>query len=306
MQTILGSGGSIGTPLAKELASYTGKIRLVSRNPKKVNPDDELLAGDITDPVVVDRAISGSEVVYITVGFEYNINVWRKNWPALIRHVIEACRKYNAKLVFFDNVYMYDRDHMNNLTEDTPVRPTSKKGKVRADIARTIMEEANQGRITALIARCADFYGPSNSVLVEMVVKNIIRDKRAMWLADANKIHTYTSALDAAKATALLGNTSDAYNQVWHLPTDRTPLTGRQWVELTARIANKTPRYSVIPKWMLALMGIAVPIFRELSEMVYQYDRDYIFNSDKFEKRFGFKPVTPVDGMTRLISSLGG
>ena len=42
MQTILGSGGAIGISLAKELMNYTNQIRLVSRNPKKVNETDEL------------------------------------------------------------------------------------------------------------------------------------------------------------------------------------------------------------------------------------------------------------------------
>jgi uncharacterized protein YbjT (DUF2867 family) len=37
MQTILGANGTIGSVLAKELGAYTNQIRLVSRNPKKVN-----------------------------------------------------------------------------------------------------------------------------------------------------------------------------------------------------------------------------------------------------------------------------
>lgn len=46
MQTILCSGGAIGTELAKYLPNYTNQIRLVSRNPKKVNPTDELFSCD--------------------------------------------------------------------------------------------------------------------------------------------------------------------------------------------------------------------------------------------------------------------
>ena len=39
MQTILGSGGALGIPLAKELKKYTNQIRLVSRSPKKSKRD---------------------------------------------------------------------------------------------------------------------------------------------------------------------------------------------------------------------------------------------------------------------------
>ena len=304
MQTILGSGGSIGIPLAKELTAYTDRIRMVSRNPKMINEKDELFPADITDPAQLDKAIEGSEVVYLTVGFEYNIRAWREKWPALIRNVIESCRKHKARLVFFDNIYMYDRDHLNDITEDTPVRPTSRKGEVRAEIAGMIMDAAKQGKIKALIARCADYYGPKNSVLVEMVVKNLKAGKSAMWLANADKIHTFTAAIDAARATAMLGNTDDAYNQVWHMPTSKTPLRGKQWIELIAGMLNKPYRFIVIPKWVFAMSGLFVPFMRELSEMSYQFDRDYIFNSTKFERHFGYTPLEPGEGIAMLLKSL--
>src|SRR5665647_1957843 len=106
MQTILGANGTIGSVLAKELTAYTNKIRLVSRNPRKVNDTDELFPADLSDPAQVEKAIAGSEIVYLVVGFDYNINVWREKWPKLIQATIDACIQHNAKLVFFDNVYM--------------------------------------------------------------------------------------------------------------------------------------------------------------------------------------------------------
>ena len=107
MQTILGANGTIGSVLAKELAKYTQQIRLVSRNPKKVNQTDELYAADLSKPENIDQAIAGSSVVYLLVGFEYNLKVWQNNWPKLMRATIDACIKHKAKLVFFDNVYLY-------------------------------------------------------------------------------------------------------------------------------------------------------------------------------------------------------
>jgi uncharacterized protein YbjT (DUF2867 family) len=47
-QTILGANGAIGIELAKALTTYTTDIRLVSRNPKKVNPNDMLFPADLT------------------------------------------------------------------------------------------------------------------------------------------------------------------------------------------------------------------------------------------------------------------
>ncbi len=129
MQTILGAGGTIATDLAKELTAYTRRIRLVSRNPKKINDTDELFPADLTSREAVFRAVEGSAVVYLTVGFDYNIEVWREKWPALMQNVIEACKEYGAKLVFFDNVYMYDRDKLFHMTEETPIKPSSKKEK---------------------------------------------------------------------------------------------------------------------------------------------------------------------------------
>lgn len=38
--------------------------------------------------------------------------------------------------------------------------------------------------------------------------------------------------------------------------------------------------------------------------MIYQYDRDYFFNSDKFEKRFNFTPTTPEEGTRQVAARL--
>ena len=304
MQTILGAGGAIGHQLAKELIHYTDKIRLVGRNPQKVNASDTLFPADISDVSQVDQAIEGSEVVYLTVGFEYDIKVWRKNWPPLMRRVIGACKKYDAKLVFFDNVYMYDPKYVYHMTEDAPIGPVSKKGAVREQIAQMLFAQIERKELRALIARAADFIGPKNSIPVEMVYKNFLKGKKADWFADVNKVHSFTYTADAAKATALLGNTPDAYGQVWHLPTDPTPLTGKEWIELFAKEMEVEPRYRALPAWLLSTLGVFMPIMREFREMNYQYDRDYFFDSSKFDRRFGLKPTPPTEAVRQTIQAL--
>ncbi|HEY9489097.1 MAG TPA: NAD-dependent epimerase/dehydratase family protein [Chryseosolibacter sp.] len=306
MQTILGGNGTIGTVLASELTKYTTKIRLVSRKPKKVNPTDELFPADLSDPIMVDKAVAGSEVVYLLVGFDYNIKVWQDKWPKLMRATLDACIKHKARLVFFDNVYLYDVNAIGHMMENSPVNPSSKKGKVRKAIAEMLMNEVKAGNIQALIARAADFYGPDNdkSFLIEVIYKNLKKGKRANWFIDLDKKHSFTYTPDAAHAVALLGNTADAFNQVWHLPTDKDALTGRQMAELFMKEMNVNSKVSVLPMWMIKFIGLFIPLMREMPEMMYQYDREYIFDSSKFENRFGIKPTTYQQGVKEIVTGV--
>ena len=307
MQTILGANGTISLVLARELAAYTDKIRLVSRHPKKVNATDELFPADLSNPAIVDLAVEGSDVVYLMVGFDYNIKVWEEKWPRLMRATINACIKHNARLVFFDNVYMYDINSIPHMTEESPYNPPSKKGVVRKQIAQMIMDEVKAGKLMALIARSADFYGPDNdkSFVIEMVYKNYIKGKRANLFVDADKKHSFTYTPDAAKATALLGNTDDAYNMIWHLPTDKNTLTGREFAGLFAKEMKVANRVLVMPAWLVKIVGIFVPVLKEMSEMLYQYDRDYFFDSSKFDRRFKFKTTTYQVGVKNIVNHHG-
>ena len=302
-QTILGSGGAIGIPLARELKKYTDEIRLVSRNPLKVNVTDELFPLDVNNTGKLSDAIRGSGIVYVTIGFEYNLKIWQDRWPRLMKAVIEACQLHDAKLVFFDNVYMYAKSAIPFMIEESTILPPSRKGAVRNEVVQMVHTAIEQKKLTALIARAADFYGPDNknSALEQMVARNLLAGKKVQTFGDPDKIHTYTYTPDAAKATALLGNTEDAWNQVWHVPTTKEMLTGFQWIGLFARELNIEPKIQHVPIWMLRLLGLFIPVMKEFPEMMYQYEQDYIFDSTKFEKRFGKLATSPADGVKEML-----
>lgn len=304
MQTILGSGGVIGVELAKALKSFNTSIRLVSRKPQKVNTSDELYVADLNNPDELSKAIKGSEVVYFTAGFPYSVKVWKKTWPTVIKSVIEACKQHEAKLVFFDNIYMYDQNYLSLMTEETPINPPSKKGVIREQVARMIMDEVKAGKLTALIARSADFYGPgikNSSMLTETGFNNLAEGKKANWLSSVEYKHSFTYTPDAGKATALLGNTPDAYNEIWHLPTAKNPPTGKEWIYAIASAMGKQPKYMVLSKGFVRFLGFFIPIMGEIVEMMYQYDRDYIFDSSKFENKFDFQTTSYLDGIKEII-----
>lgn len=303
-QTILGANGIIAKELARELPKYTSDIRLVSRNPQPVNDTDELIKADLTDSKATDRAVEGSDIVYLTAGIPYKAKLWQKQWPIIMQNVMSACKKHAAKLVFFDNVYMYGNVD-GWMKEDTPNRPVSKKGKVRAQIADMLMDEVKAGNLQALIARSADFYGPEtpNSMISAVVFENFARGKRAMYMVNDQVKHSYTYTPDAGKATALLGNTAAAYGEIWHLPTDHNVMSGKEFVEKTASEFQVPAKYKVIPSGFLKVLALFNPIVRESLEMLYQNKYQYLFDSSKFQKAFDWQPTTYAEGIKATVAS---
>ncbi|MBX3252821.1 MAG: NAD-dependent epimerase/dehydratase family protein [Chitinophagaceae bacterium] len=306
MQTILGAGGDIGKLLAKELKRYTDKIRLVARNPQQVNGNDELFTANLLDADEVNAAIKGSDIAYLTVGLTYDVRVWQKQWPVIMQSTIDACIAHNCKLVFFDNVYMYDKNAIPNMTEGSPINPPSKKGKVRAQLVQMINEAIADKGLKAIIARSADFYGPGakNGILNILVTDNYAKGKTANWQSDTTKIHSVTYTPDAAKATAILGNTESAYNQVWHLPTSPEKLNGRQLIDIAAKAANRKPSFLVLSPFLMKTVGLFSRKIKELVEMQYQNNQDYFFNSEKFNKAFQFTPTSYEEGIKQSVACL--
>lgn len=304
MQTILGAGGAAGIELAKALPAYTDQVRLVSRNPQAVLGNESLVAADLTNAKATAKAVAGSEIVYLMAGLPYRSRFWQRYWPVVMDHTIQACAIHGAKLVFFDNIYMYAPKPLNPIIETLAVAPATKKGAVRAAIFNQLQRAIEAGQVAALVARCADFYGPhtpANSMLTATVFEPLARGKTATLLGRADQPHSYTYLPDAAKATAQLGNSDQAYGEVWHLPTAPEPPTGAEWVQLIAKALGVKPKYRVVSKGLLQFMGLFSADLRELPEMLYQYTQPYVFNSDKFLRQFDFR-ITPYSkGIAEII-----
>lgn len=289
LQVILGAGGGISEALTRALPRYAGLIRLVARSPRKVTNHEQVLPMNLLDPEFIPDAIRGSDVVYLTVGIRYRSMQWKKRWPLIMRNVLDACIKTKSKLVFFDNVDVYDRRHMGHITEDTPIRPTSRKGRIRLKLSEMLMEEVEKGRLEAMIVRSADFYGAriEHSMVVDNIYRRFRAGDRARWFGPLECRHSCTHVWDAGRAMALLGNTPEAYNQVWHLPTRPNPPTGREWIELFARhMEIEDPEMLPLNRWQVALMGLHKEYFWEVAEMMYQYEQDFIFDSSKFMQKY--------------------
>jgi nucleoside-diphosphate-sugar epimerase len=302
MQCILGANGTIGRELSQLLPQYTNAIRQVGRNPRKVNANDETVTADLLDAQAVAKAVQGCDVAYLVAGLKYDTKVWQEQWPKVMRHTIDACKRHGTKLVFFDNVYAYGKVD-GPMTEDTPYAPCSKKGEVRARIATTLMDEVKRGELQAMIVHAADFYGPGATLSLthSTVTERLKAGKSPQWVGDAKAVHTFTYTPDAGRSVSVLGNTASAYGQVWHALTSKEAMNGEAYVRLACELADKPYGIQVAPRWMLGIMGLFVPVLRENMEMMYQFEHDYRFDSSKVERAFQLSATPYRDGIAAAL-----
>ena len=304
---ILGAGGAISRVLTKELLSDNQKIKLAARN-FKVIESFESVRTDLLNFNEVNNIIEDFSTVYLVAGLTYSIKTWNEQWPKIMRNVVEACMAKNSKLIFFDNVYAYGKVN-GVMTEETPIKPSSKKGEVRAGLLKYLHEEIRKKNITALIARAADFYGPyteKTSGISISVLDRMLKGKKAQWFCNAKAKHSFTNTGDCGKALYLLSKNESNFNQTWHMPTASPAKTGEELIKIAAEKLNVKPDYTVLKKWMFKLLGTFNPLIRELTEMLYQYEDDYIFDSSKFEKKFNFTPTPYEQGIEESIKNIKG
>jgi len=303
--TILGAGGSIGNALTYELLKAKQEVRLVSRSNFSI-PEAESYKADITSYEQTLKSIQGSDVIYLCVGLPYNSTIWTELWPKIMKNTIDASKSVGAKLVFFDNVYMYGRVE-GKMTEWTPYNPCSKKGEIRARVSAMLEYEIKQRNINAIIARAADLYGPystKTSMPYILAISKMIKGKKPQWMINADKLHSYSFTIDCAKGLKLLAENDDCFNQVWHLPTYNPGITGKQFIEITARVLGLKNNYSLLGKGMIKLAGAFDRTIREINEMTYQYAFDYYFDSEKFNSHFMYQPVSYEAGIAETIQFL--
>lgn len=283
------------------------RLRLVGRYPRPVEEAAETVAADLTNPDQTLRAVYGSSVVYLLAGLKYDTHVWAEFWPRIMNNAIEACKRAGARLIFFDNVYMYGRVS-GPMTEETPFNPCSRKGDVRARIASMLLDEIRAGNLQAMIARSADFYGPNarTSLPGIMVFGRYARGASAMWLVNDDVSHSFTYTPDAAESLALLAESNSAWNQTWHVPTAGNPPTGKSFILTAATAFGVKPRYRVLRPPLLHLAGLFNADARETCEMLYQNDSPYVFDSGKFNDAFGFQPTAYVDGIRQAATAYAG
>lgn len=187
-------------------------------------------------------------------------------------------------------------------TEETPIRPTTKKGGIRADALAALMRAEDDG-LQVSVARSADFYGPgaTTSMFNSMVLDAIAAGKRPTWMLNATLPHSMTYTPDIGTALAILGTDPRGFGGVWHVPT-APALTGQEYIALASKDGAA---FTVMSKSTLRMGGLFIRVARESLELSYQNSEPYTFDSTKFESTLGVGPTPYSEGIASSLAFTG-
>jgi NAD dependent epimerase/dehydratase family len=127
---------------------------------------------------------------------------------------------------------MYGRPNGQPLTETHPYAADTKKGTLRAHMARELQAAHAAGNVKVATGRASDYFGPrggAQSMLGDRVIPAALAGKTATALGDPDQPHTYTYLPDIGEGLAVLGEHPDVPGEVWHLPNDPHTRTTASW-----------------------------------------------------------------------------
>jgi nucleoside-diphosphate-sugar epimerase len=289
---VLGAGGGVGSAIVHELAGRGLHVRAVSREGRARVPDGvEICAADLTTSEGAARACAGAAVVYHCVQPPYNR--WADEFPALNATIASAVTAARAKLVVADNLYMY-WPISGPISDTTPQEPQSRKGRLRKELAASLLAKSQTDGLRVTIGRASDYFGPAGAHSVAgLMVANAVARKSVRWPANADLPHTFSYLPDVARGLVVLAEREEANGKAWVLPA-APAITARAFAALIGQACGRTVKLSITSKLAMRAAGLRIPEAREVPDIWYQFTAPFIADGSAFDTAFGPLQSTPL------------
>lgn len=281
MDAVVFGAGQVGAGVVEALRARGHRVRVVRRGNTPV-AGAEIVSGDARDPAFAERATRGADVLFHCLNpSAYTGAAWEQEFPVLGEALIRAAVAHDARLVCLDNLYAIGETD-GPRSEDAPLRATGRKGRVRVAWDARLRSERG---LRWAAGRAADFFGPGTGEQSMFSASGVagLAQGRSMWLVgDADAVHAFGYVPDVVSGLVALGESGE--RGAWHLPV--THVAPRELVARLARAHGSQAVAHVMPGWGVRALAPVVPIFRELRETLYQWDRPFLVDDGRFRARF--------------------
>lgn len=305
MKHVIFGSGPLGRAVLNQLLERQEPVRVINRSGAMpgVPGSVEVIKADAYDLESAKRAASGASVIYNCAAPDYSVKAWQTQLPLLWGNIAQSAASQAAKLVIGDNLYVYDQVDSSNIREDLPMQSTTRKGKARIAVNEQMLELHSSGQVELAFVRGADFYGPygtDQSQFGSRMIPPLLRQQAAQVIGHSNAPHSITYLPDFGRALVMVAGRDNAFGQAWHVP-NAPARTRLEVLTMLAAIIGTPLKLQAMGKPMLSVLGLFIPILREVAEMGYQFEKPYIVNHDKFVAAFGDIHTPLETGLERTV-----
>jgi nucleoside-diphosphate-sugar epimerase len=292
---VLGAAGQLGRAAAEAFHAGGWQVASLVRASavSEAAPGTELIEADARDTRSVIEAAYGADVVLHALNVPFTR--WSTAALPLAETAIAAARESGAALVFPGNLYIYGAGIPAIVDEATPIRPTSRKGEIRAAIEARLRAAADEGT-RIIILRSGDFFGgPGIGGYLDRLIIRDIGAGRLTYPGPLDVVHEWAYLPDLCNAIRRLVEARAGLEPFAQFGFPGHAVTGRVLAGAISRACGRGFKVSSMPWALLRVLAIAVPIFRELSEVAYLWSTPHAIDGTRLAGVIGDLPHTPLD-----------
>lgn len=299
--------GNIGLALVSYLSAEGCKTQLISRSQPYFLPNGvEFIRTDALKETELARSLTNGDYVYHTIGVPYD--KWVDDYPRIMTNILSVLQKKETPttFVYADNFYMHGEEGstLGPMNEDTPHLAKGKKGLLRSKLAQQALQAHDPDYLNVTIGRGSDFFGPGglNSILHYFLFENLVAGKTLRFPGNMEVKHSFIYLKDFAKGLATIGTDPSAYGKVWALPHISGLTSGAFFAEALELFGrDRSERVRGIPKFILHLAGLFDKQVREVKEVLYQTQHDWVVDDSRFASTFGWEATPFKNAMVETV-----
>ncbi len=305
---VLGANGRLGRVIASAFADAGWNVLAQVRRPAEEAQDRRIrfITVAVKDVAKMVKAAQGSTVVVHAINPLYT--QWETTVMPLAEAAMDIAQGLGATLMFPGNVYNFGSTMPAVLRETGAQIPSTRKGEIRRAVELAMLSRANQG-LRSIVIRAGDFFGgPGRGNWFDQAIVTKLHKGVFTYPGPTDLSHAWAYLPDLAKTFVKVAEVRDQFAafETLHFPghtVDGAELMAA--VQMAAKelnlpgAADKPLKLSRLPWGIIGLVGLLMPLWRELWRMRYLWHEAHHLSGKKLRAAIGEIPHTPLDEALR-------
>lgn len=304
---VLGAKGRLSSQIVKAFHNDGWQVIAITRNgdARKLAPEIEQRSANALDRRKLITATRGADVIFNGLNPAYTR--WHKDAMRMANNVMAAAKAHGASHLFPGNVYNFGRNIPIICDEQSSFEATTRKGTIRIEMEALFKNSAKQFGVQTIILRAGDFYGGSKRgswfdlALVSKLDKSVFTYPGPMDIP-----HSWAYLPDMAANFVKLAHNLDGLGRFETFGFPSHTMTGLEIKNHLQAITGRKLKNAGLPWKLIKIGGLVIPIWREISEMSYLWEKEHRISGERLETFLGeVQNTNPRIAIENSLASLG-